>query len=286
MFARKNPHLHMDGRFPPPPDEAAHGTPCNAARTGLAGGMLAQLIQHPSFVTLEHLFRRFPSDGMFEASPQKPFVGDLGSLHVPDNMIYCLCDYRFDLYRLNGAAAGDFVPIESRRLSTQVTFDVTVDNYRKSNLEYHIDPEPFTATKEAYYPAPTGSLFPNVKPSGVPTITPDPFGQQQSFLDQVTQANLGSGGFDVGQFTRTASPAGPALSALPQRHERQGAPNMPFTMLVQPNQTLTFSTQVFRKIPIPIAFFEVAFSGFLIPGNFLRDILTSLQPCVSPGGGR
>jgi hypothetical protein len=105
-------------------------------------------------------------------------------------------------------------------------------------------------------------------------------------LQQVTQQTAGQGAFDIGQFTRTASPAGPGLSMLPQRHPRQGAPSMPWTQVVPSNETLIFTVQVFREIPIPITFFEVSFSGFLVPSNLLADMLQGLKPCVSPGGGR
>jgi len=290
-LAQANPgltHPYQHGAFPPPPpDESSHATPCDAQRIVQAGGLLAELIMHPSFVAFEHLFRRFPEDGMFEATPERPFNGDLGSLTVPGSMSFLLCDYRFDPYRLNGGAVGDFVPVERRRLSTMMSYDVNTNQFRKGNLEYHLDPEPFTATKEALYPgARGGTILPAARPNGnnvggdgLPTT-------QSSFLQQVAQQTAGQGAFDIGQFTRTAVAAGPALSSLPQRHARQGAPSMPWTQIVPANETLMFSVQVFRKIPIPLAFIEVSFSGFLVPSNLLSDMLQGLKPCVSPGGGR
>ena len=86
--------------------------------------------------------------------------------------------------------------------------------------------------------------------------------------------------------TQVAAPSGAGLSALPQRHERQGPLPLPFTYEVAATQRLKFEVIIVRGVPVPIGFFEVGFTGLLIPQNDLELLFRSMRPCEPQGGRR
>lgn len=277
-FQQANPH--MGGSVPPRPDPAAGGGPCSLTRVAQAGGAISQMLVHPSFVPFEQLFRKLPEQGVFTATPERNFVFELGSFAVPQQMSFVMLDYSFNLHRLSGGAAGDTVPIESQRLATLMGYDVKINDTRKGNLLYELDPQPIQATQEAFAPQQTGGTILSAPAApltpGVLPIFPDGSGPQPATPLQFSAAN----------FQRVASPAGPGLSLLPQRPQRQGARDVPFTYVATENQRVSFQVVIFKPIPIPLAFFEVDVTGMLVPQNVLSDMYESMKPCVSQGGGR
>lgn len=277
-FRQGNPHVAPV--TPPRPDPASSGGPCSLTRVAQAGGAISQLLVHPSFVPFEQLFRKLPEQGVFTATPERNFIFELGSFEVPQQMAFVLLDYSFNIHRLSGAAAGDTVPIERERLATLMGYDVKINNTRKGNLMYELDPQPIEATQEAFAPQQTGGTIlsaPSAPPTpGVLPIFPDGSGPQPATPLQ----------FSAASFQRVASPAGPGLSLLPQRPQRQGARDVPFTYVATENQRVTFEVVIFKPIPIPLAFFEVDATGMLVPQNVLSDMFDGMKPCVSQGGGR
>lgn len=274
----------LSSTVPPRPDPAASMGPCSAQRVVLAGGAFTQFIQHPTFVPLEALFRKLPEEGMFTASPQRNFEFELGEINVPENFVLALTDFRFDVYRLNGAAAGDTVPIEERRLSTLLGYDVQTDVYRQANLDMTIDPTAIEASKDAFAPEISGgTIAAGTAPQA--QIDESSFGIPQ-FLASSGPSQPTQNQFNAANQVNSTSPANAALSLLPQRTERLGPRDLPFTMLIRQNQRVSFRSIIFRPIPIPLAFFEVDVTGFLFPAKVMEDILACMAPSVGQGGGR
>jgi hypothetical protein len=278
-FSAANPHMDL-GHAPAQPDPAASYSPTSINRVIQAGGEVASRFMHPTFLPFEKLFRKFPQQGVFTATPQNNFVFELGAFRVPQQMAFALVDYRFDLYRLSGAAAGDWVPIEERRLSGQIGYDVLISDYRKANLSYELDPTEIQAAKEANEQPPSpgiiaaGAEFNNNQPPQIgnfffPPSAP-PFGASATDFANARAA-------------AASSPGGPGLSLLPQRHERLGPLPMPFTLMVRENQRVSFKVTVFRPVPVPLAFFEVDVTGLLMPANVADSLLKAMAPYVPQG---
>jgi len=278
-FQAVNPHMAL-GAAPPQPEPAASFKETSINKVVQAGGEVAARFMHPTFLPFEKLYRKFPQQGVFTATPQNNFVLELGSFRVPQQMAFALVDYRFDLYRLSGAAAGDWVPLEERRLSGQIGYDVLIADYRKANLSYELDPTEIQAAKEASEQPPSpgiiaaGAEFNNNFPPqiGNPLFPPSaaPFGA--SLTD-----------FANARAAAASSPGGPGLSLMPQRHERLGPLPLPFTLMVRENQRVTFKAVVFRPVPIPLAFFEVDVTGVLMPANVADSLLAAMAPYVPQG---
>jgi hypothetical protein len=275
-FLAANPALvpRPHGQQGPPPAPATIVGACNSVRVTQAGGALASLLMHPTFVPLEHLYRKLPEASMFAATPEAPFKYELGAFSIPNSMAFVFVDYKFRLFRLSGAAAGDTVPLEDERLSTVMGFDVDISSYRQGQLFYEIDPVAVTATREGTSTTSGGSV-------GAPSENTDfradfPSGG----LPRATQEQ-----FTTAQFVRSAQPAGAGASLLPQTSQRQGPLPLPFSLYVKSGQTVRFFGIVFRPIPIPIAFTEVSVTGLLMPQNTLDAMLNGLKPCVQDGGG-
>jgi hypothetical protein len=278
-FGAVNPELTR-GR-PPAFGAAAHFSECGTHRIVEAGGAVVSHLMHPAFVPLEQLYRRRPDEGIYVASAQNNYRFELGAFRVPSQMAFALVDYRFDIYRLNGAVPGDFVPIEERRLSTHVGYDVNIDKYRKGNLLYQLEPAPVPAASMAsvaFAPSPGviagGDDFGGVIPPQI-SDTFNPFFPPSSPPLGATAADFASA-----QANQFAATSGVGLSTLPQRTERQGPLPLPFTLIVGSNQRIAFEVVVFLGIPIPIAFFEVSMTGVLMPANELDLILRSMKPCA------
>lgn len=275
-----NPGLRQ-GAPPPPPSPAAAIRPCTAERVLAAGGDVVQRLMHPNFVPFEQLFRKLPNEGVFTATPQKNFRFTLGTFRVPESMGLLLVDYRFDIYRLNGAVPGDFRPIEPRRLSTQIGYDVNIDQFRKGNINYQLEPSQITSEEATVVDAPR----PGIDASS-------PFGPIPSQIGNpdfpVGNPPLGATASDFARAraANASSPSGVGSATLPQRTERQGPLPLPWTMIVKPSYRLQFDVIAFRPVPIPIGFFEVGFTGLLMPYNELAAIMESVAPCTTPGAAK
>ena len=236
-------------------------TRCSTLRINIAGNKIGTLVTPESVTPLERLFRRLPVDGTLTATPSRPFSFELGAIDVPQQMSLVLLDYRWAIHVPSGIAAGDTRELEDRRLSLQVGYDVKFTDSRNDNLLFELDPSiPSTATA-TFAPGSNAGSIPGDGISGVP----------QNVFDRLRTSNAGA--------TR---PSG--LSARPQRHRRDSQLDMPFTYLVNEMKRVNFEVTVFRPIPIPIAFFEVEVSGFLIGQNAIKDFIQSVKPCMPRNG--
>jgi len=314
QFRADNPHLGL-GAPPPQPAEASSANPTDARRVWdplsvsriiQAGGETAARFLHPTFIPFEKLYRKFPQQGVFTASPQNNFVFELGAFRVPQQMAFALVDYRFAIYRLSGAAAGDWVELEDRRLSGQIGYDVLISDYRKANLSYELEPTEIQAAKEASeQPLSAGIIaagaeFNDNQPPQIGGAPPYPFQPITPATPNSPFADAGRAGnslyapsappfgatatdFANARAAAAASPGGPGLSLLPQRHERLGPLPLPFTIMVRENQRVSFKVIVFRPVPIPLAFFEVDVTGVLMPANVADSLLKAMAPYVVQG---
>jgi hypothetical protein len=246
-----------------PPASTAIGpvSKCSAMRVQIAGGHLMTLANHPSLTPIEQIYRKLPVNGLNTATPSSPFVIELGAFQVPRSMTLLLLDYRFDVYRLSGAVAGDFVPLENRRLSTVIGNDIVFSQRRTANLRYEVVPSNPSPSKEAFQGQSNAGTIPGGGPSRA--------SQNQ---------------FDQARFQSQQSPTGMGLSMIPFRHRRDSALAMPFTYVVGSNQRVTLQVAIFQPLNIPIAFFEGEFCGLLLGANMLEDFLSSIAPCTNNRG--
>lgn len=245
-----NPGFRLDGA-PPAPQPGAGFTRVQTVRAQQPGGKLAEFIQSENILWFEQLYRKLPPNGMFGASPNKPVVFTMGSFKVPQTMVLVIIDYAFDIYRFSGAAAGDFVPIEENRLSTQVGWDIKVNNDRPANVNFQIIPQQQTQSQQT---------FATIR-AGVPA-------QDWQFDEQ--RALQGQG------------PAGPALSMMPQRRFRPGRTEVANSYVAQPASVLNVTVSIINTIPIPIAFFEADVCGMLLPQHVYEAYQKAAVPIGSP----
>jgi hypothetical protein len=244
--------LNPYGRGLQPGEFGSGTTPgCETTRVSFAGGALNQLIMHPSVVPFEQLYRKLPEEGMFSlsVSPNRPFVFELGAFRVPDTMAIMLFDLRPDIYRFSGIDAGDFVPVEARRFSSIMGFDVQVDQRPQGNIQFQLDPAPIQFTgQQAFAPNPGVSDFSSV--------------------------------LNISSASSFANVAGTGNSLNPQRPEHYGAQSLPFTMFARSKQTVQIRCVIFRPIPSPIAFIEYDIAGILLPEKYMDQLLKQVSPCV------
>jgi hypothetical protein len=222
------------GQAPLRPMPGAGVTRIETVRAHSVGGKLLEYTQSEQLLYFEQLYRKLPVDGLYNATPNHPITFTMGSFKVLRNQVLVILDYNFDIYRFSGAAAGDYVPIENNRLSTQVGWDITVNAQRPGALQYQIIPGVPTQSQQPYGPTAVGSTA------------------QDWEFELVRAAEL-------------QGPAGPALSMMPQRHHRNGLVKVANNYVVKANGDIVVSCSVFNRIPIPIAFFEANITGILMP---------------------
>ena len=258
------------GEAPPYAPYPGEGTRlgCDANRVMLAGGALNSLLVNPEVVPFEQLYRRLPEEGMFldSVTPERPFTFELGSFRAPETVCLALFDLRPDIYRFSGVDAGDTVPVEARRFSSVLGFQVSVDQAQPGNILYQIDPVPIQTFQQAF-------------------TTPIGGGAE---LSPAIAAALGAANgsrFNIAAASSFASAAGAGTSLLPQRPTRYGPQNAPFTLYVRPGQTVQIRCVIFNPIPSPIAFIEYDIAGFMMPDTYLRSLTECMKPLTNASGG-
>ncbi len=184
----------------------------------------------------------------------------MGSFEVPGTMGLVLLDWNFNIYRPSGSAAGDFVLLESNRLSTQVGWNIRSRGQVQGNYTYQLNPSP-----------PTTSSGYNSNPN--PGFIPGGPGQAAS-----------PGQFETARYLEAQAASGD-LSIMPQRHHRQGLMQVPAPWVLHSSADVSVSCHVFKAIQIPIGFFEAELFGFLIPDSDLRNLQRALAPCLTKPGG-
>jgi hypothetical protein len=246
-IAQANPGFALNGL--PGPKPGAGISRVELVRVQQAGGSLMEYAPSENVLWFEQLYRKLPPDGMFGALPEKPVTFTMGAFRVPQSMVLIVFDYSFDIYRFSGAAAGDFIPIEENRLSTQVGWDIKVDNNRPANLNFQIIPQVQVQTQQP---------FATIR-AGVPP--------------QAWQ-------FDEIRATQGQGPAGPALSLMPQRRHRNGLVQLSNPYVAKSGSVLQVATSIINTIPIPIAFFEADIAGMLVP----QHVYDAYQKAAIPVG--
>jgi len=219
-----------------------------AVRTQLAGGWLPQLALHSSLQPIEEVFRKIPTGGLSTCTPTRPYTIAMGEYVVPSNMVLFVLDWRFDIYRPNGAIAGDTMPVAERSWSLQIGWDVQFSDKRPATNNYEITP--------ALPPPGTVSSLPN---QGVPS-NDDAFARMRAMNTQL--------------------PGGAGAGMLPQRHRRDVQPVMPFTYILEPNQILQFRMIAINPVTTPLAFFEAEFSGLIVSATTFKAFVSSSAPAI------
>lgn len=267
--AKPAPYIRPGLGEAPPPPFPGEGSRCGAERVHLAGGALNSLLVNPEVVPFEQLYRRLPEEGMFldDVSPESPFSFELGAFRVPSNFTLLLFDLRPDIYRFSGVDAGDTVPVEARRFSSIMGFQISVDQRQPGNLLYQLDPVPIQTFQQAFTPP----LVP-----GSAEIPPA--------LAAALGAANGSR-FDIAAATSFASAAGAGDSLLPQRPTRPGALSIPYTLYARSGSTVQIRCVIFNPIPSPIAFIEYDIAGILLPEVYLNSLTECMKPLTNASGG-
>lgn len=231
---------------------------CGAVRVVLAGSRLMSLVNHPSVVPLERVFRRIPLAGAFTATPSNPFSFELGAVEVPAQMALVLLDYRFAIYVPDGLVPGNTEELEDRELSTSIGYDLRFNDRRPDNVRYDLTPSPPTVTATETF-----------KPFNNPGVIPG------EGLSQVSEST-----FQQLRASNTRSSVSSGSATLPQRHRRDAQLAMPFTYIVQSNQRVNMRVNIFEAVPMPIAFFEGELSGMFMPMMGLHAFLKEVPPCI------
>ncbi len=211
------------------------------------GGELLDKIQHPAFLTVDHLFRALPEDSWFspQTSARKPVSFEFGVFDVPNDQVFLITDYEFVALRQSGIDPFDFVQAAPYRFSGFMGFDITVDGRRLSNLFYQLDPAPVQFFQQAFE-NPTGPRPPAA----------------------FNRAAANSFGAVSGQGT----------SLLPLRPNVQGSRNMPFTIIAGPGTRVSLSAVIFRRVTAALAGLQGSVAGFTIHKNTMSALLNRVRP--------
>lgn len=255
---------------------------CRADRVVQAGGALATRIVHPDAKPFEYVFRKSPTMGLYTATKQRPYQFVLGAYTVPVGMVLAVVNIVFQPYRFDGLIAGEAVPLENRRLSLSIGYDVTFATVSRQGVvqvemlpaEPDINGNPPFPNQLSGSGAIAFPALPTVSPNGESTVH---FRTAYGNVTPPFAQGAAETGVKPTQFILTAA-AGGAL--LPQTQApKQGAQDMPFTYYANEKEAIALSVVAFAQVRIPIAFFEGTISGYLMPKTELNAMLDRMRPC-------
>jgi len=246
---------------------------CHYTRVGLAGGLLQSLLVDRTIVPWEQLYRRLPEDSMFSpnTNPSNPFAFELGAFRVPDNETLILTNLRPDIYRFSGIDPGDYVPVEPRRFSASLGFQIVVDNVAQGQVQFQLDPLAITATQEQ---------FVNIPAPGTP-VAPNSFAEAVLNLNG-SQVPPPPAVFNAAQSNSFANAGGAGTSLMPQRPHRYGPLSLPFSLYAMGGQTVQVRCVVFRPLTSPIAFIEYDVAGIKVPQPRFTEMMKCAKPLFGP----
>lgn len=262
--------------------EALPSPSCDADRVLQAGGALTDLLMPRGVTPFQWTFRKYPSAGFYTATREKPFQFVLGTFVVPPEMTLALAEYRVRPYRFSGIIAGEPVPLEERRLSLSMGYDLTTATVgRPGNLNSQILPGSPSITENPAYPQmPTGgTIFPSLPVAQNPlgTISIDTIYGVQQINNQANAPGLQPPPQQPDQYITTLFGSG----MLPQNQDgQQGPSKFPFTYYINEKDNVTLSVGVFSSAQIPLALIEGVFSGYLMSKTTLEVMLNMVRPCT------
>ncbi len=237
--------------LPPSPNPGA-GYRVRTVRAQQPGGELLGYLPSEGVLWFEQLYRVLPPRGMYDATPSKPLTFNMGSFRVPQSMVLVVIDYAFDIYRFSGAAASDYLPIETNRLSTQIGWDINIDNNRPGNLSFQLAPKEQSQTQQAF------------------TARQGPTQPAQQWQ------------FDAARASQLQAAVSAGLALMPQRHHRNGLVQLANTYVAKSSSSLNVACSIFGRVPIPIGFFEANICGMLLPQNVYAAYQETNVPVGDP----
>lgn len=210
-----------------------------AIRSVTPYGNLFPMIRNPQFTPFEREFRVQANNTWFNPSidPRKPVIFEIGGIQVPDSLHLLVTEYRFQMFRVSGCGV-DTRPLEPEALSTYIAFDLTINGNDRGqhDCKFQLDPVPVPVVPTQFVPPATAS----------------------SKRTPITRTN------EVAASQAFNAPGGAGTSALPNRPDRMGPTEGPFTIYVYQRQTFSGSANIMRALPIPIAFIQLSVRGLLI----------------------
>jgi hypothetical protein len=211
------------------------------------------------------LYRRQASSGFTATniSPENPFTFEMGAYRVPDNMELFIMDMRPDVYRFGSISPSDFQPVHERSLSNILGFALTIDQKTHGNIDFQLEPAPIVQSAQHAYPGGSGLTNQVQTVYGVQTV---PYSGGATTLD-----------FSDAQADSFANTAGPGIALQPQRPERYGARDLPFTLYAKSGQTVQVKCIIWHPIPIPIAFIEYTLSGIELPQLMAHEMVKAVD---------
>ncbi|MDD1677765.1 MAG: hypothetical protein LUO93_01090 [Methanomicrobiales archaeon] len=216
----------------------------------LVGGQLLTQLLHPAITSFERDYLALPEVGLHDpgVSQERPVQLTLGSFEVPSGQALWLMDYGFGAFRFSGTDTGSMVPVEDRRLSGVMGFDLTVDSTHKGNVEFQLEPQDVATNQPQFQPA---VFARSAAPGSVFAVT-----RTNSF----------------------ASTSGQGRALLPPRMMPFGPANGPFTIVAIEGQRVAVKAVIFNPVPFPVAGIEGRIAGFLMGKNVSEALINRQRP--------
>lgn len=226
--------------------------PVDLHRTLALAGPFSEYTRHPELEDFEQSFRVEPDGSWFsvDRSPRSPVQFEIAAATTGDNQMLLIYDYSVEVFGFSGVNAHDFEPLEEGRHSGAFGYVLRVNSRSPGALRYRLDPISPSLK-------PLAPQIQNALPNG--TYIPGPDMYARTLADQF------------------ASSAGFGASVHPQKRGRYGAPNVPFTLFVQPNAALDITGVIFNQIESPIAFIQAMVSGYSCSAKLGQKILDDLR---------
>ncbi len=214
------------------------------------GGQLLEQFLHPAITSFEQLYSALPEPGWHRnsLSPSSPSQITLGSFKIPKGMSLWVMDYSFTAFRFSGANAGELIEVEDRRLTGSAYFTIEVNGASQGNTRFQLQPQNARLARPDFNPT--------VYTTGTAPVSK--FRNAESFSFAAT--------------------AGQGAAALPDRKEKYGPEDGPFTIIADEDQQVALGFVVYHKISFPVASIEGRVAGFLMAINLSESLKNRMRP--------
>lgn len=257
----------------------------DATRVVQAGGLLANLIMHPSVRPWQYTYRANPTAGLYTASRNRPFQLEVGAFTVPQNQALAVAEYRFTPFTFSGGML-DTVPIEPDSQGLAIAYAFNISQQNPGNIRTEIVPATRPPQQAAFLGLPTGGTM--SLPSQVQGVTPDssnlafstPYGLGSVIQSTTPDTAPGLSFFqdNAKQFVTSVS-GGDGLLVQSQKGQ-QGPSKFPFTYYAKATQPVQMNVVAFKPVTVAIAYFEVVVMGYLLAAEALEAMLEGVRPCT------
>ncbi len=231
----------------------------------IPAGDLATRMQHPSVTRVQQMYRTLVNESVLSSGlgPNRPFQTQMGSYTVPSGLTYFIFGQEVRLFGQDGVSPGTSRPLDGQ-MTDIMGYTLNLNGNVQESTLWQLDPVDSQVTRQAFDPKPF-----------VATKTGPTALEGRLFTRNVAaQFNRAS----AGSF---ASTSGQGMSLRPFLSNAEAQGTGPWTVVAQSGTQVSMDLVVFRRVMMPVTFWQAQHWGYVMPSNMASYLLKTISPSAS-----